>query len=105
MTFSEWLAEFGSGALDDELTASLTEVAQSVRLQGKGGAVTLKLKVSEKGGGVIVEADVSSSVPRQKPSGFFYVDELSGALSKRDPRQPQLPGTEDPKKEKSTHVE
>lgn len=100
MTFSEWLAEFGSGALDDELTASLSEVATAVRLQGKGGALSLKLKVTEKGGGVIVEADVASSVPRNKPSGFFYVDELSGSLTTRDPRQPQLPGTEDPMKEK-----
>lgn len=103
--FSEWLAEFGRGALDDELTAALMEVAESVTLQEKPGTVTLKLKLSEKAGGVIVEADVSSSAPRSKPSQFFYVDAMRGELTRRDPKQPQLPGTEDPVKENPTNVE
>lgn len=103
--FSDWLAEFGRGSLDDELTASLIEVAESVRLQGKAGGLTLKLKLTQKGDGVIVEADVAATVPRNKPSGFFYVDEMSKSLTTRDPRQPQIPGTEDPTKEKHTNVD
>jgi len=105
MQFSEWLGEFGSGALDDELTAALMEVASAVSLQGKAGSVTLKLKLGEKAGGVIVEADVASTAPRSKPTQFFYVDEMHGELTRRDPKQPQLPGTEDPLKENPTHVD
>lgn len=102
-TFSDWIAEFGEGALDDELTAHLMEVATAVRLHGKAGSLTLKLKFGEKGGGVIVDADVSSTAPQTKPSAFFYVDEKNARLSRRDPRQPQLPGTEDPTKKETSN--
>ncbi len=58
-TFADWIAEFGDGSLDDDLTAHLMEVAEAVLLHGKQGSLTLKLKFSEKGGGVIVvDADV-----------------------------------------------
>lgn len=102
-TFSDWIAEFGEGSLDDELTMHLMEVATAVRLHGKAGSLTLKLKFSEKGGGVIVDADVASTAPQTKPSAFFYVDEQRGRLSRRDPRQPQLPGTEDPSNKEPTN--
>jgi hypothetical protein len=94
--FSDWLAGFGGGALDDELTAALTEVTEAVRLEGKVGAVTLKLKIGDKADGVIVEADVTATPPRAKGrSAFFYVDPRTGLLTHRHPNQPQLPGTED----------
>lgn len=97
--FSKFLAEFGGGALDDELTAALSEVADAVFLQETGGTVTLKLKLAvPKGttGGLIVSADVDAKPPKSSRAGFFFVAE-GGALSKRDPNQPQLPGVEDPK--------
>lgn len=104
MTFSEWLAEFGGGALDDQLTAALMEVATAVTLQNKAGTVSLKLKLGSMSGGVTVEADVVSSAPKSKPSQFFYVDDMRGELTRRDPKQPQLPGTEDPVKEHQPNV-
>lgn len=97
--FSSFLAEFGGGSLDDELTAALSEVADRVVMQEVTGTITLKLKLGvPKGttGGLIVEADVDAKPPKNKRANFFYVAE-GGALSKRDPNQPQLPGVEDPK--------
>lgn len=94
--FSNWLAEYARGALDDRLTAALAEVASAVTLLEKAGSVTLKLKLSEKAGGVVVEYDVVASAPRPKTGQFFYVAS-DGSLSLRDPAQPQLPTMEDTK--------
>jgi hypothetical protein len=98
MKFSEWLAGYGSGALDDELTAALEEIAEQVVLNDKTGGLTLKLTLGEKGGGVIVAANVTAAPPKTKREQFFYVDP-DGGLASRDPRQPQLPGTESARQE------
>lgn len=87
--FSDWLADYSRGALDDELTAALEEVAHEVVLSEKAGTVTLKLAMTEKGGGVIVSAQVSAAPPKSKREAFFYVSD--DGLSTRDPRQPTLP--------------
>lgn len=92
--FSEWLRDYLGGGLDDKLTAALAETAQTVQLLEKPGTVTLKLKLSEKGGGIVVEASATHQAPVPKTSGqFFYVGQ-GGALSRRDPKQPQLPSLE-----------
>ncbi len=85
MKFSEWLATYGNGALDDELTAALDDVSQAVVLAGKTGAVSLKLGIGEKGGGVIVSAAVDAKPPKSKREQFFYVSDSAG-LTTRDPR-------------------
>lgn len=89
MNASSWLAEFGNGALDARLTAALAEVAQAVMLQGKPGAVTLKLSMSEKGGGVVVATAITTAPPKSKDEAFFYVGE-GGEMTRRDPKQPAL---------------
>lgn len=96
-TFTEWLAEFGHGALDDELAAALSEVSEAVQIQGKKGTITLKLTVSQhKAGALVVDADVDAKPPKGPGrSAIFFFDPVSGELSRRDPRQPQLPGTEE----------
>lgn len=91
--FSEWVAGFGDGALDDELTAALQELADAVVLAEKAGTLTLKLTLSEKAGGVIVAAQTATAPPKSKREAFYYVAETG--LSRRDPNQPQLPGTEE----------
>jgi hypothetical protein len=96
-TFTDWLAEFGHGALDDELAAALSEVSEQVQLQGKKGTITLKLTVSQhKAGALVVDADVDAKPPKGPGrSAIFFFDPESGELSRRDPRQPQIPGVED----------
>lgn len=94
--FSSWLAGFTRGALDDELTAGMREVAQAVTMLGKPGTVTLKLTFSvppNTGDGVVVAADVKSAPPKTKRAAFYFVTD-DGALSKRDPNQLPIPGTE-----------
>jgi hypothetical protein len=94
--FSNWLRGFGSGALDDELSAELDETVQAVRLLGQTGTVTLKLSLADEAGGVVVKADVSSKIPRQGRAAFFFHDGKRQGLTRRDPAQPSMPGMEDP---------
>ena len=95
ITFAETLATFNGGALNDELSAALNDVVEAVLLQDKAGTLTLKLSISADGGGVIVQADVNGNPPRAKKAAFFYHDAKRQGLSRRDPRQPQMPGMED----------
>jgi hypothetical protein len=89
-TFADWLDEYGSGALNDRLTAALREVAESVILYDKAGKVTLTLAISAKGGGVIVSPSVKAAPPEGKEGGQFFYVASDGSLSRRDPNQPQL---------------
>lgn len=92
--FSDWLAEYGGGSLDDKLTAQLCELAERVVLFDKSGTLTIKLSVAAKAGGVVVTPDLKVAAPESKQAGqFFYVHD--GDLSRRDPNQPQLPTMED----------
>jgi hypothetical protein len=87
---SELIAEFGHGSLDDKLTAAINEVVAAVLLNEKPGAVTLKLGFAEKGGGVIISTTVTTTPSKGKSEAFYFADE-EGNLSRRDPRQPELP--------------
>lgn len=91
--FSTWLAGYGAGHADDQLTAAMREVVGAVMLHDKGGTVSLKLSVSKAGDGVKVIADVTSKAPESKPGGqFFFVTPVTGDLTTRHPSQPVLPG-------------
>ena len=92
-SFAEWLAQHRGGALDDDLTAELGELAERVLLHGKAGTLSLKLSLSEKGGGVIVAHEIKAVAPKVKTEAFYYVSD--GVLCRRDPNQPQLPGATD----------
>ena len=91
--FSDWLAGYGAGHADDQLTAAMREVVGAVMLHDKGGTVSLKLSISKAGDGVKVIADVTSKAPESKPGGqFFFVTPVTGDLTTRHPSQPALPG-------------
>lgn len=100
MKFSEWIEEYADGALDDDLSAALEEVAQQVVLMGKAGALSLTLKLSTKGDGVLVTADVNAKPPKHDRQLFYFA--RNGELTRRDPNQPQIPGTEAPARNKET---
>ena len=80
-TFAEWLASYGTGVLDDKLTAALRDVAEAVVLLDKAGTVTLKLTLTAKGGGVIVSPKVSFVAPEAKEGGQFFFVAADGSLS------------------------
>lgn len=90
MSFSTWLRKHHNGALDDQLTAALRELAQRVQLEGRNGTLTLKLTLSEEAGGVIVAHEVKRVDPKVNTAAFYNVWP-NGTLSRTHPNQPQLP--------------
>lgn len=93
--FADWLRTYRAGALEDELTAALRTVAESVVLHEKKGTIALTLTLTEKAGGVVVAGAVLAKPPVPKSSEAFFYLTPEGSLSPRDPRQPTLPGVGD----------
>lgn len=94
-TFADWLADYQNGRLDNLLTAALHEVAEKVSMLDKAGSIQLSLTIAPQGGGVIVTGKVSHKSPQAKEAGQFFFVDPAGGLSRRDPRQPTLPGVGD----------
>lgn len=92
--FSEFLAQHHRGALDDQLTVALSDLAERVVMEEKSGSLTLKFTLSEEGGGVVLSHEVKVVEPKVRSSAFYNLHP-NGDLSRRDPNQPQIPGTTD----------
>lgn len=90
--FTDWLARYQRGTVNDQMTAGLAELAEQVRALGKAGSLTLKLKMDAKGQGrtVLVTAVVAVDPPKPEPEpSVFYVGDF-GRLSRSDPYQGRL---------------
>lgn len=91
--FAATLQEQRKGELHQELSEGLAELVAAVMEQEKPGTLTLQLKVSPAGDGeqvhVVDKVKVAAPQPDNKPSIFFATAE--GNLSRRNPRQPELP--------------
>jgi hypothetical protein len=92
--FNQWLLEQRQGALHGELTARLAEVTAAVAEHQAKGTVTLTITIAPQkhdATAVIVSDDVKAKAPRgDRGASLFFVDD-HGGLSRRDPRQPELP--------------
>lgn len=80
------------GELLSDMSEALREVAGAVTLVGKGGFVTLKLKIdpAAKGGAMVVTDEIKVTLPKAEKSGsVFYVDG-QGNLTREDPNQMKM---------------
>jgi hypothetical protein len=92
--FGAWLHEQRNGSLHAELGEHLADItARVVELQ-KGGSVTLTVKIAPTGEGqnsVFITDEVKAKPPEPpRPKALFFSDS-KGNLSRRDPRQAELP--------------
>lgn len=91
--FNATLQEQRRGELHQELSEGLAELVAAVMEHDKAGTLQLTLKVKPAGDGeqvhVIDTVKVSAPKADNKPSIFFADD--AGNLSRRNPRQPELP--------------
>lgn len=92
--FSEYLAELEGGETDAELSRKFPELLKKIQATGKGGTLTLVLKAkSADRTKVEIVPDIDDKQPKPtRESRLYFVDE-DGIPSRRDPRQPSLPGT------------
>lgn len=89
--FSTFIAEYRNGALNDQLTAAFADVALGVKMLEKTGSVTLKFKLSEQGGAIVIEHSLAHVVPQPKTTGQVWFADDNGVLMRNHPDQPSLP--------------
>lgn len=89
---TDTLRNIQNGALIDEATEKLRELLLRVDETGKGGTLTLQLKVSKltRGGAVSIKGKCTTSLPPEAPAeGVFWVSPEGNALTE-DPNQQRL---------------
>lgn len=97
--FVSTLGMLRGGVVLPELDNALTELVGAVKATGKPGSITLTLSVAPaKGGGtnMLFVGDVVAVKPPKidrEQTLVFATDD--NTLSRRDPRQPDLPGVRD----------
>lgn len=91
--FADVLASINRGALADEAAALLANLVQEVSHIGRGGSLTLKIKVEPFTGGgdtIRLSGQATVSPPSRDPhAAVFFFDE-AGQLTRNDPRQNTL---------------
>lgn len=93
--FTEFLLQQAYGATHEELSQGLHTLLEAVRDNGKAGSLTLTIKVSPVGRGderqvIVTDAVVVKKPAGKRPESFFFLDD-DGNLTRKDPRQPELP--------------
>lgn len=95
--FSTFLIEQRNGALAAELGEALHELVEAVTETSKAGSLTLTIKIKPEGAVLFVSDDVKVKAPAaERTASIFYADEHAN-LSRKDPRQPELPLAEVPR--------
>lgn len=96
--FTAWIEDYPKGALGLELSEALAECVHATQLHGKTSTLTMTVTIKQGEryfGELDVTTDVKTKPARAKaPTATFFPTE-HGGLSRRDPNQPQIPGTED----------
>lgn len=92
--FAAVLQELAKGQVHSDASQQLHDLIDAVQETGKPGSLTIKLSVApiDKGDTsvLLVKGTVASRAPSIAPASAFFVDD-SGNLSRRDPRQGELP--------------
>ena len=93
--FAVFLQDLQDGRTHSELSGNLTELLQTVRETGKGGSLTLKIKVKPSGRGADVDKvsitdAITLDLPKlERGDDLFYLTD-DNELSRNHPRQGRL---------------
>jgi len=79
-------------ALSD-LAAAMREVTLAVASTGESGAILFKLKIKRaaKGGALLVEDEIKTTIPKSETPGSIFFGDDKGNLLREDPNQQKLP--------------
>lgn len=94
--FNQFLVDLNDGSTHSGLTADLTELLQAVQNTGRGGSLTLKIKIASasKGGSsvdkITITADRKLELPKpEQPQDFFWLTD-DAEPTRQHPRQHAL---------------
>jgi hypothetical protein len=90
--FAAWLTEQRNGGLHGEVSDAFAELVQAVNEHEKTGKLTLTVTVTPNGdGSIFIGDDLKITEPKpDKPKALFFTDDR-GNVTRRDPRQAELP--------------
>jgi hypothetical protein len=93
--FFETLRELRSGRTLEDLGEELSAIIAAVRATGKGGELTLKLKIKPPKSGAIsyltIEDQILSKTPKLDRGDTVFFPTADNGLSRQDPSQSELP--------------
>lgn len=90
--FADWLTAQRKGALNIELGDALADLVTAVSETGKGGVLTLVIKVSPgRGTSLEVKDECKLKTPEHDREITLWWSDDDGNLLRFDPRQQQLP--------------
>lgn len=92
--FAAWLHEQRGGALHGELGERFAEMCRAVLDHEKAGTITVTIKAapSKVDGALLLTDEVKVKVPEPDRGAALWFPDAHGNLSRRDPRQPEIPG-------------
>ena len=93
--FTTTLAELRGGAANEEMSEAMSEVVEQVRLTGRAGTITMKIRVEPASEGDVDRLKVSDEITVKAPkvakkATFFFADPKNN-LSRNDPLQQHIP--------------
>lgn len=95
--FVRWIEEYPRGLLGIELSEAMAACVQATQLYDRSSAFTLKVTIAPGNqgmGDLLVQARVDSKPAKPTNPTMTFFPTPDGGLSRRDPNQTQLPGTE-----------
>ena len=97
--FTAWVDEYPRGQLGLELSEALAECISATQLYGKVSELTLTVRIGPTKsmfGELLVQTKVNGKPAKPTSPEVTFFPTPDGGLSRRDPNQAQLPGTEQP---------
>ena len=94
-SFVDTLRDLRSGEVIDQLDEQLQELVQAVQVTGGGGQIQLTIVVIPAKGAseaVVVKDTIKLKKPEIKSSGTLMFPTVEGNLSRKHPKQDDLPG-------------
>lgn len=90
--FFQLVEKARGGVLQADLNAQIRDLLGKIQETGKEGKIALELRFKPAGQGrVEVSTAIKSSVPQPTTESTLFYITGEGRLSRRDPRQPELP--------------
>lgn len=93
LAFTAFVQQQRGGLLNSELTAELAKVVAGVVELCKPGSLTLQISIApaKVNGALMVVDKVTAKPPEPDRDAALFYATAEGQLSRRDPRQPELP--------------
>jgi hypothetical protein len=91
-SFVQIIRQGDRGQLLNDAEKALDDIVTAINSYGGTGTISLKIKVKGKGDAFEIQSELKHEVPQPpRTASLFFFDGETQDLTRRDPRQPDLP--------------